>query len=80
MIGPVSRPTRFRVAGGFVIAGLLVEIWSLFQDNAAGFMIFLGVATLLIGVGVVLNVYWVSLDLKRSEEILPNSVDRGGSV
>lgn len=68
-IGAVSRATRFRVAGGLVVAGLLVEIWSLFQDNAAGFMVFLGIATTLVALGVVLNIYWVALDLTRSESV-----------
>jgi len=66
--GPVSRPTRFRVVGMLIILGLLVEAWSILQVNAWGFMIFSGVAIGLIGLGVLLNVYWVSLELTMSTD------------
>ncbi len=68
--GPVSRATRYRAAGGLVVAGLLVEIWSLFQVSAFGFMVFLGIGVVLLGLGVALNVYWVSLELATSEQVL----------
>ena len=68
--GAVSRETRYRVAGGLIIAGLLVETWSLFQVSAAGFMAFLGISVVLLGLGVALNVYWVSLELTTSEQVL----------
>jgi hypothetical protein len=67
-LGPVSRPTRFRVVGLLIIVGLLVEAWSIFQVNAWGFMVFAGGALSLLGLGVVLNVYWVSLELSMSTD------------
>jgi len=62
-LGPVTRATRFRVVGLLIILGLVVEAWSIFQVNAWGFMVFANVSLGLIGLGVVLNVYWVSLEL-----------------
>ncbi len=68
IVGPVSRAVRFRVAGALIILGLIIEAWTLFQINAFGFMFYIGAGLSLIGLGVMLNVYWVAIELTATTD------------
>ena len=80
MIGsPVSRAARYRIVGVIIGLGLALEIATLYRVDAFGFILFLGGAVILMGVGVILNIYWVTLDLTRSERILDDAAPPGSS-
>jgi hypothetical protein len=67
---------RYRIVGILIAVGLALEIWTLFRSDAFGFMFFVGAAATLTGIGVILNIYWVTLDLTRSEHVLDDASPR----
>ena len=50
---------RLRIAGGLIIAGLLIEAFTLTWNNPIAFLVFLGIGGVLIGIGIL--VYLISL-------------------
>jgi uncharacterized membrane protein len=58
-------PSRLRVAGMFLIAGLIVELLSLFWTHPLAFMAFIAVGCVLMGIGIVIFL-WMLLSASRS--------------
>ena len=67
-IASVVQPailSRLRIAGVLLIAGLIVELLSLFWTHPLAFMAFIGIGCVLMGIGIVVFL-WMLLSSTRS--------------
>jgi hypothetical protein len=56
-IQPANIERRLRIAGGMIIAGLLVELFSLRWSHPTAFLVFIVFGGALIGIGILFYLY-----------------------
>ena len=68
-VEPVGRfrEVRVRRAAGLIAAGLVVELVSLYWNDALSFILFSGVSAVLTGAGIVLYLYVVATRVRPDE-------------
>jgi RsiW-degrading membrane proteinase PrsW (M82 family) len=77
---PTKLERRLRIAGAMIIAGLLVELFSLRWAHPTAFLVFMIFGGTLIGVGTLFYLYSLVSSEARKVEATEQPAIAGGSI